>query len=59
MVVKYVTPCGAATAGNIETAELTKVCGQYITPEAGNRGVADFLVDFFPTTVLKPKWSAL
>ena len=43
MVVKYVTPCGAATAGDIETAELTKACGRYMTPEAGKRGVAIFL----------------
>ena len=43
MAVRYVTPCGAATPGDIETAELTKVCGRYITPETGKRGVAIFL----------------
>ena len=43
MVVKYVTPCGASTAGDIETAELIKVCGRYITPETGQRGVPIFL----------------
>ena len=59
MVVKYVTPCGAATPGDIETAELIKVCGRYITPETGQRGVPIFVVDFVPTAVLKPKWSTL